>query len=91
MTFSWNQKKNEVIKRDRGISFERVVVAIESGDIVTVLEHPNLDKYPGQKVYVVKIDGYAWAVPYRDEGERRVLITAYPSRRLTREYLGGTK
>ena len=89
MTFSWNRTKNEDIKRDRGISFERVVVAIESGDILTVLKHPNPDKYPGQKVYVVEIDRYAWAVPYRDENERRVLITAYPSRRLTRDYLGG--
>jgi hypothetical protein len=89
VTFSWNRDKNAVINRDRGISFERVVVAVEAGDILAVLEHPNPARYPGQQVYVVEIDGYAWAVPYRDEGERRVLLTAYPSRRLTRDYLRG--
>ena len=91
MTFSWNQDKNALIKRDRGISFERVVVALEAGDILAVLAHPSPARHPGQRVYVVEIDGYAWAVPYRDEGVCRVLITAYPSRRLTRDYLRGVE
>ena len=87
MTLSWNVAKNLAIKRDRGISFELVAVAIEGGDVLAVVEHPNPVRHPGQRVYVIEIDGYAWAVPYRDEGDSRILITAYPSRRLTRKYL----
>ena len=87
MTLSWNMAKNLAIKRDRGISFERVAVAIEGGDVLAVVEHPNPVRHPGQRVYVIEVDGYAWAVPYRDEGDSRILITAYPSRRLTRKYL----
>ena len=69
------------------MSFERLVVAIESGDILAVLEHPNPNAYPNQRLYVVEIDGYAWGVPHRDEGDNRVLITAYPSRKFTHRYL----
>ena len=87
MTFSWDSKKKEFLRKERGISFERVVVAIESRDILAVLEHPNPDAYPDQRLYVVEIDRYAWAIPYRDEGDNRVLITAYPSRKFTRRYL----
>ena len=87
MTFSWDSEKNEFLRKERGISFERLVVAIESGDILAVLEHPNPDDYPDQRLYVVEVDGYAWVVPYRDEGDNRVLITAYPSRKFTRRYI----
>jgi hypothetical protein len=37
----------------------------------------------------IKIDNYAWVVPFRDAAEKRILITAYPSRKFTAEYLGG--
>ena len=52
------------------------------------VEHPRSNDYPGQSLYVVEIDGYAWVVPSRDEGDTRVLITAYPNRKFTRRYLG---
>jgi uncharacterized DUF497 family protein len=90
MTFAWDNEKNEFLRKERGITFERVVVAIESGDILAVLEHLNPEAYPGQRLYVVKIDDYAWIVPYRDKGENRELITAYPSRKYTRKYLKET-
>ena len=51
------------------------------------MEHPNQQRSGGQRTYVVEIDGYAWVVPFRDEGEQRVLITAYPSRRFTADYI----
>ncbi len=87
MTFSWDSEKNEFLRTERRITFERVVVAIESGDTLAVMEHPRSSAYPGQSLYVVEIDGYAWVVPYRDEGDTRVLIIAYPSRKFTRRYL----
>jgi uncharacterized DUF497 family protein len=87
MTFSWDNDKKEVLRRERGITFERVVVAIESGDALAAMEHPRSNAYPGQRLYVAEIDGYAWVVPYRDEDDTRVLITAYPSRKFTRIYI----
>jgi hypothetical protein len=37
----------------------------------------------------LNIDNYAWVVPFRDEAGKRILITAYPSRKFTAQYLGG--
>ena len=87
MVFEWDEKKNTFLKTNRGISFERLVVAIEQGDIITILENPNQEKYKDQNLYVLNIDGYAWIMPFRIFAKKRFLITAYPSRRYTRKYL----
>jgi hypothetical protein len=87
MTFTWDAAKDDFLRKVRGISFERVVVAIEMGELKAVLEHPRPAEYPGQRLFVVEVDGYAWVVPHRREGSDCVLITAYPSRKYTRRYL----
>ncbi len=87
MIFVWDEEKNRFLAANRGISFERILVAIEEGDILDVLEHPNKMKYAKQKLYVLNIDGYAWIVPFRDETDQRLLITAFPSRKYTSLYL----
>jgi len=86
MIFSWDEAKNHFIKKNRGVSFERIIVAIEEGDILDVLKHPDETKYRNQKIYVLNIDSYAWIVPFRDEADKRILITAYPSRKFTSLY-----
>ncbi len=85
--FRWNSAKNEVLKETRGVSFESVVVAIESGGLVDILAHPNAAKYPKQQVLVVAIDGYAFLVPFVEEAEHYFLKTIIPSRKATRDYL----
>ncbi|MEE8442048.1 MAG: BrnT family toxin [Spirochaetia bacterium] len=89
MTFNWDDEKNELLKRSRGISFEEIVVAIEDGNVVDVLTHPNKDRYPNQEVYLVVHHDYVFAVPFvRDRiGSEIVLKTIYPSRKFTRRYL----
>ena len=89
MEFAWSARKNRSLKKERGISFERIIVAIEHGHLLDILEHTNQDKYPGQKLYVIEIDKYCWAVPYKDDKQSgtRTLITAFPSRKLTKQYL----
>ena len=85
--FRWNAEKNELLKAARGLSFEHVVVAVESGGLVDVTDHPNKARYPRQKVMVVAIDGYAYLVPYVEEDDYYFLKTLIPSRKATREKL----
>jgi len=40
-TFSWNDEKNALLQAERKISFEDVVLYIEMGFLLDVLEHPN--------------------------------------------------
>ena len=85
--FRWGPEKNEQLKFERGISFENMVVAIESGGLVDILAHPNPAKYPNQRVLVVASDGYAYLVPFVEEEDHFFLKTVIPSRKATRDYL----
>lgn len=86
-SFDWNAEKNQQLAEQRGISFERVVSAIEQGGLVDVLEHPNQERYPGQQIYVVDIEEYIHLVPFVTEADgTRFLKTIIPSRKATRDY-----
>ena len=85
--FRWSPEKNEQLQLDWGISFENMVVAIESGGLLDILAHPNLAKYPNQKMLVVVSDGYAYLVPFVEEDDHFFLKTVIPSRKATRDYL----
>ena len=85
--FRWSPEKNEQLQLDRGISFENMVVAVESGGLMDILAHPNLAKYPNQKMLVVASDGYAYLVPFVEEDDHFFLMTVIPSRKATRDYL----
>ena len=63
MNFYWNEEKNILLKQERGVSFERIVVAIEEGHLLDVLEHPNNEKYRNQIILVVEIEDYAFCIP----------------------------
>ncbi len=89
-TFAWNAEKNELLKAERGISFEEVVLNIQLGNEVDIFEHPNQERYPGQHISVVLIEGYAYLVPFVENEEELFLKTIIPSRKATKQYLGGS-
>jgi uncharacterized DUF497 family protein len=86
MNFNWDEKKNEQFKNERGVSFEQIVFLIENECVLDVLKHPNKKKYRDQRVYIINIDNYAYAVPFEDKGEERFLKTIFPSRKFTQKY-----
>ena len=85
--FSWNSEKNESLKRERGVSFEEAVFHIERGDLLDIMEHPNEERYPGQRIFVVNIDDYAYLVPFVESETEVFLKTVIPSRKATDTYL----
>lgn len=89
--FDWNDDKNEMLKKTRGVSFEQVELAIALGDLIDRLIHPNPEKYPGQKVFLVKIEGYIYSVPYVEDNEKIFLKTIIPNSKATKKYFGGKK
>jgi hypothetical protein len=44
--------KNEKLKGDRGIGFEEIVFLIGQGHGLDILEHPNQQRYVGQRIFV---------------------------------------
>lgn len=89
--FDWNDKKNEVLKKVRGVSFEQVELAIASGDLVDRIKHPNPARYPNQNVFLVKMENYIYSVPYIEDNEKIFLKTIIPNSKATKKYLGGKK
>jgi uncharacterized DUF497 family protein len=86
---TWNREKNEELKKERNISFEIVATLIETKQVLDILEHPNKDKYPGQKIFVVHYNDYAYLVPFVENETQVFLKTIIPSRKATKKYLKG--
>ncbi|MDO8625536.1 MAG: BrnT family toxin [Candidatus Diapherotrites archaeon] len=89
--FSWNEEKNGLLKAERQVSFEDVVFYIEMGFLLDVLEHPNQEKYKGQKIFVVQVADYVYLVPFVEEEHEIFLKTIIPSRKATKKYLKGSE
>lgn len=77
--FLWNNEKNEWLIENRGVCFEHVVLLMDKGEILDVVEHPNQDEYPGQKIAIIKINDYAYLVPYVQSGNEIFLKTIIPA------------
>jgi len=88
--FSWNDEKNALLKADRQISFDEIVLSIEMEFLLDVLENPNQEKYKGQKVFVVQIDNYVYLVPFVETETEVFLKTIIPSRKANKKYLKGS-
>ena len=86
--FAWNSERNDLLKAERGVSFEDIVLNIQLGNEVDIFEHPNQERYPGQKISVVLVEGYAYLVPFVESEDEIFLKTIIPSRKATKQYVG---
>ena len=87
----FSQEKNMQIKKQRGIGFEDVLLAIEMGGVLDDLSHPNKDKYPNQSILVILITvkNYVYIVPYVEDDESLFFKTIIPSRKMNQRYNKG--
>lgn len=86
----WDLSKNEKLKSERDVSFEAVLVSIQQGNVLDDLIHPDREKYPNQRLMVVKIREYAYLVPYVETDTEIFLKTIIPSRKAMKKYLSGS-
>jgi len=86
MRYEWNPKKNEWLKAERNISFEKIVFHLSQGDVWKLADHPDQENYPGQKIYFVIIEDYIYLVPHLVEKDYTFLKTIIPSRKATKAY-----
>jgi len=85
--FDWSRQKSTILRSSRGIGFEEAVNAINEGHILAVIEHPNKQKYPNQKIYIIDFDDYIYCIPFIEDNEKIFLKTVYPSRIYTNKFL----
>ena len=82
--FTWNPQKNEWLKNNRGISFEQIVSTLAT-DLLSVRQNTS-KRHPAQLVFIIKIKEYAWVVPFKESETEIQLKTAFPDRRLAKEF-----
>lgn len=85
--FRWNEEKNVLLRNERGVGFEEVIIALSEGGPLKILEHPNRKRYPHQKIFVIVLDQYAYLVPFIETESEIFLKTIIPSRKATKQYL----
>jgi uncharacterized DUF497 family protein len=81
MEYRFSEAKNHILAVSRGVSFDDVIAAIAESGILMEYENPNQEKYPGQRIMVVRINDYTYCVPFSVDGDVVHLKTVYPNRR----------
>jgi uncharacterized DUF497 family protein len=84
--YEWDPQKNEWLKAERNISFEKTLFHLARGDVWKVADHPDQENYSGQRIYFVIAEEYIYLVPHVIEREYIFLKTIIPSRKATRAY-----
>ncbi len=87
-SFRWNEAKNRQLQSERGVSFEEVLQAIAADQLLDVVEHPNQERYPSQRIFIIKMNQYVYLVPFVEKNQEVFLKTIIPSRKLKKQYLG---
>ena len=85
--YHWDDEKDALLRRTRGVSFIEITYAIEHGGLLDTIDHPNPVLHPGQRIFIVQIDDYAYRVPFETTSAGYFLRTIYPSGDDTRYYL----
>jgi len=86
--FNWNSDKNQQLINERDVSFEDIVLNIHLGNELDIYEHPNKERYPNQKISVIRVEDYVYLVPFVENEDEIFLKTIIPSRKATKQYIG---
>ena len=86
MKFEWNPEKNKKLKKERNISFEIIIFHLSQGDVWKIADHPDQEKYTGQRIYFVIVEDYIYLVPHIIDQNYIFLKTIIPSRKATKMY-----
>ena len=84
--FAWDDAKNAKLRKQRRIGFEEVVFHIERGELLDILQHPNPDRYAGQRIFVIQRYEYFYLVPFVEDEHVVFQEMVIPSQKATRQY-----
>ncbi|MFH1038836.1 MAG: toxin [PVC group bacterium] len=87
--FDWNPDKNEWLRQERGITFEEIIFHLLHEGLLDAMVHPNQKKYPGQRIFIIEVEDYAYIVPFVETNCGVFLKTIIPSSKMTKHYLRG--
>lgn len=83
----WNKEKNKKLVETRKVSFEQISEIITTKGALYIINHPDKQKYPKQKLMFININNYIYYLPFVEDEEKIFLKTIIPSRKATKELL----
>lgn len=87
MIYTFSPEKNSKLIKERNISFEEIIAAIQNDQILDILEHPDQEKYHAQKIYVMHVKNYIYIVPFVTDIDGTIFLkTIIPSRKAKKKY-----
>ncbi|KPA17665.1 toxin [Candidatus Magnetomorum sp. HK-1] len=81
MNFDFDAEKNELLFRERDVTFQNVIDAIKEKGVLADFKHPNMEKYPNQRIFVVELNNYTYCIPYIENEETVFMKTIFPNRK----------
>ena len=87
--FDWSEEKNDWLRKERDVTFDEIVYHLTHDGLLDTIEHPKQTQYPGQRIFIINVEGYACVVPFVEDDKVIFLKTIIPSRKMTKQYLGG--
>jgi len=82
--FEWDERKNELVKTERKVSFKELAEAMDGeGGLLDILENPS---YPNQWRYIVRLEKSVWVVVIEEKGRVLRIVTAWPDRKMRKIY-----
>ncbi|MBI2008735.1 toxin [Candidatus Amesbacteria bacterium] len=87
--YDFSSEKDEILKETRGLGFRDIIEAIKKGSLLDDVKHFNRDKYPKQRIYIVRLNNKIYAIPYVKDHEKKVIFlkTIYPNTKLKVKYI----
>ncbi|MEA1923057.1 MAG: toxin [Pseudomonadota bacterium] len=86
VVFEWSDEKNQLLKVERNVSFEDVVLGLNNGKLLDIVSNSSAE-HKGQYCLIIDIGNYAHIVPFVKNETTFFLKTIYPSRKQTKKYL----
>jgi len=81
MRYDFNEEKNKQLFNERGVTFQHVIDSISEKGVLLDFSHPNIDKHPKQRIFVVELFEYTYCVPYVENNNVIFMKTIFPSRK----------
>lgn len=62
--YEYSADKNQYLIKERHISFEEIIAALNNGQLLDIIDHSN------QSIYVIQVNGYVYLVPFVEKNKQ---------------------
>ena len=84
---NFSDTKNKILMKSREIDLKEIVDALITKGAIDIINHPNQDRYPGQKIFIIELCEINYFVPYVESKQEIFLKTAFRCTKWANKFL----